>query len=101
MTLRWFVVVRRKEGVGRSKIRSRALCQPANGANNTLVSALAFDEGGAVIGFAGFGTCIDREARAVGSGVGGDVACVDVVVVNEVRHKTSLAEVDWSFVIGA
>ena len=87
--------------MGRRKIRSHALCQPANGANNILVLALAFNEGGAVTGFVGFETCIDREARAVGSGVGGDVACVDVVVVNEVRHKTSLAEVDWSFVIGA
>jgi hypothetical protein len=56
--------------------------------------ALAFDEGGAVIGFVGFGTCVNREARAVGSGVGGDVACVDVVVFDEVHRETSLAEVD-------
>jgi hypothetical protein len=80
--------------VGRSKIRSCALCQPANGAKNTLVVALVFNEGGAVIGFVGFRTCVDREARAVGSGIGGDVACVNVVVFNEVRRETSLAEVD-------
>ncbi len=80
--------------MGRSKIRSCALCQPANGANNTLVSVLAFNEGRAVVGFVRFGTCVDREARALGSGVGGDVACVDIVVFNKVRRKTSLAEVD-------
>ncbi len=80
--------------MGRSKIRSHALCQPANGANDTLVSALVFDEGGAVIGFVRFGTCINREDRVVGSGVGGDVACVDIVVFDKVRRKTSLAEVD-------
>jgi hypothetical protein len=74
--------------VGRSKIRSCALCQPANGANNTLVAALAFDEGGAVIGFVGFGTCVDREAQAVGSDLGCDVACVDVVVFDKVRRET-------------
>jgi hypothetical protein len=66
-----------------------------------LVSALAFDEGGAVIGFVGFGTCVDREAQAVGSGVGGYVVCVDVVVFNEVRRETSLAEVDLNFIVGA
>ena len=80
--------------MGRSKIRSCALCQPANGVNDTLVSVLAFDEDGAVISFVGFGTCVDREARAIGSGIGGDVACVDVVVFDKVHPEPSLAEVD-------
>ena len=69
------------------------MSQPTDRTNHTLVSLLAFEERWAVIGFVGFRARADGEPRAIGSSIWSDIACVDVVVFNEVSREAGLAEV--------
>ena len=88
------VVVGRQERMSRSEVRPRALSEPANRADHTLVALLAFNECWAVVRFVGFRAGVDGEAGAVGSSVRCDLALMNGIIFDEVCRKTGLTEMN-------
>ena len=80
--------------MGRGEVWPRALSKPPNQTYHTLVSLLAFEECRTIVGFVRFRADVDREAGAVGSSIGRDVALVNSVVLYKVGGKASLAEMN-------
>ncbi len=63
------------------EVRAGGLGKPADGADDILVTPFTFNEGWAVAVFVRLRDRVDDgKARVVGSRIGGDVPCVDVVV---------------------
>ncbi len=87
--------------MGGGQVRSRALGEPADQPNDALVLFLTFYQGGAIVGLVRLRAGVDRQAGAVGSGIEGDVACVDIVIFDKMRSKPCLAEVDRNFIVRA
>jgi hypothetical protein len=85
--------------VGWGEVGPCAWSQPTDRTNHTLVSLLASEECGAVIGLIGFRACINGEPRMIGSGIGIDILRVDVVVFDKVSREAGLTEMDRYFVV--
>ena len=84
----------------RSNVRASALGKPTNGANDALVFSLPLNKCRGHFIFIGFWACIDREAGAIRSGVGGYITEVNVIVLDKLGSKASLAEMDLDKVRG-
>jgi hypothetical protein len=69
--------------VGGGQVRYRALGKPVDQPNDALVSFLTFYQGGAIVRLIRLRAGVDRQAGAVGSGIGCDVACVDIVIFDK------------------
>ncbi len=94
VALRRFVVVRQKEWVGDSKVWMCAACQPTDESNDTLIFLFAFNEGRTILVFVWFRDSVDWKAGLVRSGVDRYATKGSTVVLNKMRCKVCLAEMD-------
>ncbi len=78
----------------RREVRSQALYEPTDRANHTLVALLGLEKSRAVVCFVSLGTSVDGKAQAIRCGIWCGVTGVNIVVLNKVRCKSSLAEVN-------